>query len=98
VAHIDVTRAHALGPDGARRAAERVVQDLRRQHSIALEAHWEGETLFASGRGFKARLHAGAHAVRVTAELGFLLRPFRGRIHDEVEGYLDAYLDGAPAA
>jgi putative polyhydroxyalkanoate system protein len=98
VAHIDVTHPHHLGPAGARRAAERVLEDLRREHGLSLEAHWEGDTLVASGRGFHARLHAGPEDVRVTAELGFLLRALRGRIRHEVYRYLHHYLaDGAEA-
>jgi len=92
MSHIDVLRAHALGREGARRAAEEVVRELQREHGASLETRWEGDTLHAQGRGFDAQLEAGAEIVRVSARLGLPLRLLRGRIHAEVERTLDRYL------
>lgn len=94
---IRVFRAHRLGREGARRAAERVVHELRHRHRIALETHWEGDTLYARGRGFDAVLETTESDVYVSARLGLPLRLLRGRIEEEVERYLDRYLDGSPA-
>jgi putative polyhydroxyalkanoate system protein len=97
MAHIDVSRPHSLGLNGARRAAEDVLDDLRREHQLRLDTRWEGDTLHARGRGFEAWLHAQPQTVRVTAHLGMFLRPFRGAIREEVRRYLDHYLGNGRA-
>ncbi|MDX1530362.1 MAG: polyhydroxyalkanoic acid system family protein [Rhodothermales bacterium] len=94
MSHIDVSRHHRLGLDGAREAAERVADDLR--HEFPFESWWEGNTLRVRGTGFKGRIEAHSETVRVAADLGLVLRPLRGRIRAEVEDYLDRYTrDGA---
>ncbi len=93
--HIDVSRPHDLGREGARRAAEEVVGELRGEPGVSFRSHWEGDTLVASGRGFDARVHAGPDAVRVTADLGLVLRPLRGTLRQQVERYLDRYVGSA---
>ena len=87
--HIDVTRHHDLGLDGARHAAEEVAEEL--SEHVSLRTHWEGDTLVARGNGFDGQIHAGPDTVRVTASLGLVLRPLRRSIRSEVERYLDRY-------
>lgn len=89
MAHIDVTRHHDLGLDGARRAAEEVADEL--SGHIALRTHWEGDTLIARGPGFNGHFYAEPHAVRVTVRLGLMLRPLRHTIRSEIDDYLDRY-------
>jgi putative polyhydroxyalkanoate system protein len=92
MSHIDVTRAHDLGLDGARHAAEEVVHEL--SEHLSLRAHWEGDTLVASGTGFDGRFHAEPDYVRVTVDLSFMLRPLRRSIRSEIDEYLDRYTAG----
>jgi putative polyhydroxyalkanoate system protein len=98
MAHVDVRKPHSLGADGARRAAEQVLEELRHEHGFRLDTRWEGDTLHAQGRGFEAWLETSDHEVRVTARLGLLLRPLRGTVEREVREYLDRYLTGNVAA
>lgn len=92
MSHIDVTRAHDLGLNGARHAAEEVVHEL--SDHLSLSAHWEGDTLIASGTGFDGRFHAEPDQVRVTVKLSFMLRPLRRSIRSEIDEYLDRYTVG----
>lgn len=92
---LSISRSHSLGRDGARRLAERVVSDLRRRHGLSLDTRWEGDTLYADGRGFNARLDAEQDRITVDARLGLMLRPFAGRIRSEMEKQVEHYLDEA---
>lgn len=89
MAHIDVTRHHHLGLDGARQAAEEVADELRSH--LALRTHWEGDTLVARGTGFNGHFQAAPETVRVTVKLGLALRPLRRKIRAEIDEYLDRY-------
>lgn len=89
MAHIDVTRTHDLGLDGARQAAEEVAHELG--DHLSLRTHWEGNTLVARGTGFDGRFHAMPDEVRVTVDLNFMLRPLRRSIRSEIDEYLDRY-------
>jgi putative polyhydroxyalkanoate system protein len=89
MAHIDVTRRHHLGLDGARHAAEEVADELRSH--LSLRTHWEGDTLVARGTGFNGHFHAAPETVRVTVKLGLALRPLRRSIRSEINDYLDRY-------
>lgn len=89
MAHIDVTRRHDLGLDGARHAAEEVVHELA--DHMTLEAYWEGDTLVAQGPGFDGHFYAEPDSVRVTVRLGLMLRPLRRTIRSEIDDYLDRY-------
>lgn len=90
MAHIDLTRTHALGLDGARLAAEEVVSELNDE--FPFHARWEDDTLVARGTGFDARFFAEPDAVRVVVSLGLFLRPMRRKIRDEIEATLDRYI------
>lgn len=87
MADIDILRPHALGIDGARRAAERVAERLRADYGV--ETEWQGNVLHVSGRGVDGQLDAQPEAVRVRAQLGLLVRPFRRQLVREIERELD---------
>lgn len=91
MAHIDVTRAHTLGVDGARQTMEEVAAELREE--FPFRTHWEGDTLVARGAGFDAEFVTEPDHVRVLVRLGMFLRPMRRKIRDEIEAYLDRYIE-----
>ena len=90
MAHIDVSRPHDLGLDGARLAAEEVAAEL--QEEFPFRAHWEDDTLVAHGTGFNAHFVAEPDSVTVHVKLGMFLRPMRRKIRAEIEAYLDRYI------
>ena len=87
MADIDISRPHQLGLDGARRAAEAVAQRLADEFGV--RSGWRGDTLRVEGKGVKGALEATATAVRVTASLGLMARPFRRALQREIERELD---------
>ena len=87
MATIDITRRHALGPDGARQAAVAVADRLRAEFGV--RSWWDGSVLRVEGRGVDGRLDAGPETVRVVARLGLLARPFAGPLRREIERELD---------
>ena len=90
MAHIDVTRTHALGLEGARETMEQVAADLKDE--FPFRTYWEDDTLIARGTGFDAEFVTEPEQVRVLVRLGMFLRPMRRKIHDEIEAYLDRYI------
>ena len=91
---IDVTRTHALGLAGARQTASEVAAHLGAEYGV--RPRWDGDVLRVKGRGFSGALEATESAVRVTATLGLLMRPFRSAIQAEIERHLDRHV-GTPA-
>ena len=91
MAHIDLTRTHTLGLDGARQTMEQVAADLKDE--FPFRTHWEDDTLVARGAGFDAEFVTEPERVRVLVRLGMFLRPMRRKIRDEIETYLDRYID-----
>lgn len=87
MAHIVVSRPHALGLDGARRAAAEVAARLR--HEFGVSTRHDGDTIHVEGRGVRGRLDAGPDVVRVEATLGLAARPLRRLLRREIERELD---------
>lgn len=90
MAVIDISRPHALGLDGARRAAADVAARLR--HEYGVETRWEGDSVHVEGRGITGRLDAQPKTIRVMARLGLAARPFRRALQREIERELDREL------
>lgn len=90
VPDIDITRPHTLDRDGARQAATNVAERLKREYRVRSE--WKGDHLRVSGSGIRGELTLLESAVRVTASLGLLARPFRNQLRQEIEKELDRAL------
>ncbi len=87
MAHIDISRTHALGLAGARHAAQEVADRLHAEHGVRSE--WHGNTLQVTGSGFHGQLDASETTVRVTARLGFFLGAAKVVVRKEIEQELD---------
>lgn len=85
--HIDISRIHSLGLDGARRAAEAIAERLVAEFGVRFS--WIGDTLHVEGRGVRGALEATPSVVRVTASLGLMARPFKASLRREIERELD---------
>lgn len=91
MATIDITRSHNLGKNGARRAANTIVEEIR--NKISVNYRWEGDELKFEGSGAKGGIQVGDSAVRVAVDLSFLLRKtMKGTIERKINEYLDRYL------
>ena len=79
---IDIRRAHGLGLEGARAAADRLAADLATR--FGLRGEWRGNVLHFERPGLDGSLHVGAEDVHLSVALGFLLRAMKGSIESAV--------------
>jgi len=90
MADIEITRAHNRSHDEARKLAESVAAKLGK--SFDMTYHWEGDKLHFERSGVKGQLDVQPKDVVVTAKLGLMLKPLKGKITEEVEKALDKAL------
>lgn len=90
MADISLSRRHALGIDGARRAADTVAARLAAEYGV--RSAWAGDVLAVRGRGVTGELRISPDTVIVSARLSALARAFRGALTREIERELDRTL------
>ncbi|MEM1054140.1 MAG: polyhydroxyalkanoic acid system family protein [Bacteroidota bacterium] len=93
MADIDISRPHSIGLAAARDAADAVGRQLREE--MGARAEWNENTLRVRGRGVRGEIQVTDAAVRVTARLGLIARPFRNTIQREIEEQLDRSLSAS---
>ncbi len=86
---IDIERSHHLGTAAARLVVEKVAAAM--QQKFGVENQWHGDVLQFSGTGVNGAIAVSADAVHVTAQLGMLLSPFRGKIEQDIRDKLDQH-------
>ena len=91
---IRIRRSHSKTLDEARKAAEKMAKQLRKDFD--LDYAWDGNVLRFERSGVDGELHVTTREVRLEAKLGFLLAFLKPRIEAEVESQLDQLLS-APA-
>lgn len=96
MADIDVKRAHALGIEGARVAADRMAEALGRKFD--LRGTWNGNSLRFERPGVSGTLDVSAKDMHLAVTLGFLLKALKGSIERAVHEELDKILAAPPAA
>lgn len=84
---IDIHRAHSLDKAHAREAAETLAKDLSSQFDVNYE--WQGDRLQFKRSGVKGSLDISMQELHIHLELGFMLRPFKSRIEQEIHSQLD---------
>jgi putative polyhydroxyalkanoate system protein len=92
---IDITRAHALSKDEARKRAEEFAKGM--QTKFDLQWHWDGDAIrfdatSGAAKGTKGEVAVTDKAVRVQIDLPFLLRAIKGTIESKVNEKLDSFL------
>lgn len=93
---IEVHRDHGLGLDGARAAADRMMQSLAGR--FGLRGAWDGNVLKFERQGVHGHLSVGERHLHLTVTLGFLLKAMRGPIESAVERELNQLFVRAGAA
>ncbi|MFL1405628.1 polyhydroxyalkanoic acid system family protein [Marinobacter sp. M1N3S26] len=84
---IDVRRSHSMDQEHAREAAESLARDLSRKFDVQYE--WDGDLLRFHRSGVKGHLDISPSELHVHLELGIMLRPFKGRVEEEIHNELD---------
>jgi len=87
LADIDIKRAHNLGLMAARAAANKMAEHLGRK--FGLEGDWKGNVLEFERPGVTGSLAVDDKDLRLTVNLGFLLKAMRGSIEGAVQEELD---------
>jgi putative polyhydroxyalkanoate system protein len=87
VADIDLKREHDLGLPAARKAADRMAEDLGRK--FGLVGSWTGNTLHFDRPGVAGTLALTDKHLHLAVKLGFLLKAMRGPIERAVHEELD---------
>lgn len=92
MATIDITRAHTLPIDDAKKKAEEIAKSMESRFSISWK--WDGDTIrfdapSGAAKGTKGELRVSANDVQIAIDLPFLLRVMKGTIEDKVKEKLD---------
>lgn len=90
MADIDIRHSHALPPEKTRALAESVA--VRVNETFPIEYFWEGQSLHFKRRGFSGRIDLDESEVRIQVKLGWLFRPMKQRVEDEIRSYLSDVL------
>ena len=87
-------RRHRLPLRTAQRQVNQVLKSVRDDLDIQIIPRWnqEGTKAHASGSGFKAILLNRPPVVKIKVELGLLLFPFKGKIQERVQFYMNQHL------
>lgn len=92
---IEIQRHHTLDHDHAIAASDELAKSLSDRFDVNYT--WQGDTLTFSRSGAKGKLTVQPHLIHIRMELGFLLRPFKGRIEKEIHDHLDGLIEGDTA-
>lgn len=84
---IDIRHPHGLAPEQARQAVQHIADTLAQRFGASYG--WHDDALMFKRSGVEGRVLLEPGAVRVTAELGFLLGAMKGTIEQEIRRVLD---------
>jgi len=87
---IDIRHAHPLTDERARDAIAKVTRKLQERFDVS--ARWEGDNLHFARPGVDGVIELLPGAVRVKAELGFLLSAMKGTVESEIRRVLSEKL------
>ena len=83
---IDIQHAHSLPAEQARQAIVEVARKLEERFEVS--TRWDDQILHFNRMGVDGAIHLLPGAVRVTAELGFLLSAMKGMVESEIQRVL----------
>ncbi len=95
MATIDITRAHSLSLDDAKKKAEELAKGMAERFGIQWK--WEGDTIrfdapSGAAKGTKGEVAVSDKSVRVAIDLPLMLRVMKGTIEEKVNEKLSAIL------
>lgn len=91
MSRIQIHRPHAMDHEHALRVADELAREMTAHYDF--EWHWEGERLKLRRTGLKGEVAVNPNDIGVDLELGMMLRPFKGRIEQEVVRQLEDILE-----
>jgi putative polyhydroxyalkanoate system protein len=93
MAELRIRREHGLGLPEARKAAQRVADELAA--AFQMTSAWDGDTLRFSRSGVNGALSVTANHVEVVARLGMLVAMLKPQIEARVKRDFDEYFGSA---
>jgi len=94
---INIVKPHSVPIAKARTLVQKEVDALPSEYDLSSE--WQGNTLHFRRSGLDGQMHVTDKEIRLHVTLGFLLRPFRGKLIDHVERSFEKLFGGRePAA
>jgi putative polyhydroxyalkanoate system protein len=95
MATIDISRAHTLDKDEAKRRAEALAKGL--EDKLGIRWSWDGDRIrfdapHGAAKGATGTVSVDGSAVRVEVDLPFLLRAVKGTIESKINQKLDDLL------
>ena len=90
MAGFQIRKAHSMGKNALREAAEGLARELEDTHGV--RAQWVGDSVRIRGSGIDGRLTLGEDDLLVSVELGLLASAFKEPLRSEVQRYLDEYV------
>ncbi len=95
MANIDITRAHKLPIEDAKKKAEELARSM--EQKLGLTWKWAGDSIqfeapSGAAKGTKGDVQVRSDAVRVTVDLPFMLRVMKGTIESKIHEKLDQIL------
>ncbi|HEX4857680.1 MAG TPA: polyhydroxyalkanoic acid system family protein [Usitatibacteraceae bacterium] len=94
MADISIKRAHHLGLQGAREAADTMAGRLAEKFDLS--GDWQGDVLHFRRSGVQGSLAVSDHDMKLEVTLGFMLKMMKGPIEAAVHEQLEKVL-AAPA-
>lgn len=91
---IDISRDHTLTVAQAKKAANKVAQEIAAAFDVEYE--WDGNTLNFRRSGVDGVIQLSKGKVRVQAKLSWLLSAIRSKVESEVQRYLDKEFGAKP--
>jgi len=88
-------RHHALSLARARALVQKIADRLAAEHH--LKSEWHGNMLRFERTGIHGDIHVAESKVHLEVNLGFLLKPLKGALLQEIERTFDKYLPEPPA-
>jgi putative polyhydroxyalkanoate system protein len=86
---IHITRSHNQDLDHAKAYAEEIAESLSEKFGVKYQ--WQNMTIKFKGAGAKGSMNIEHSHVEVNMDLNFMLRPFKGRIEQEINRHLDEF-------
>lgn len=84
---IRIRRAHGMTLSKARKAAEKIADELASE--FEMHHAWQGNTLKFHRSGVQGHIEVGSEAIEVQAKLGFLLAFLKPTIEREIHRFCD---------
>lgn len=84
---ISLKQTHKLGLAKAKKAAQKVADDLQREYG--LHSEWDGNTLNFKRTGVSGTMQVSKTEIQIDIKLGLLLGAFRDQIEQNVAGSLN---------